>query len=95
MILDPAGREYYTLEITTTPTVSSWDASFDNGATWSTFVVVGTDGYFRWLVAGPAATSNPGGTIVLPLGPTVPKIRATSNPEVIIRDNVPTISVRS
>lgn len=89
MRLSPAAREFYVLEITTTPGVASWDASFDGGTTWATFTVVGTDGYFRWLVAGPSSTSNPGGTIVLPLGRTVPRIRATDNPEVVIRRGPP------
>ena len=51
---------------------------------------VGTDGFFRWLVAGPTA---PAGTAtVLPLGSTTPLVRATANPETIIR-SAPRIDV--
>lgn len=89
MKLSPAGREWYALEVTTTPVEVSWEATFDDGTTWEAFTPVGSDGYFRWLVAGPDATSNPAGTIELPLGRTIPRIRTTDNPEVIIRDAPP------
>ena len=95
MRLHPTAVEWYPLEITTDPAVSAWEASFDNGATWVASTTVGTDGYSRWLVAGPDATS-PGTAIVLPLGRTSPRIRATDSPEVIVRtsvDGVPTIDV--
>lgn len=95
MRLSPSGREWYTLEISTTPAVTGWDASFDGGATWVASTAVGSDGYYRWLVAGPSATDNPAGTTVLPLNRTQPKIRASANPELIIRGSlVPYIEVR-
>jgi hypothetical protein len=91
MHLRPDAREWYALEITTTPAVTAWEASFDNGTTWAASTAVGTDGFSRWLVAGPNA--DPTGAKVLPLGRTVPLVRATQNPEVIVRD-APRIDVR-
>jgi hypothetical protein len=82
--LASAGIEWYTLEITTTPAVASWQASFDSGTTWKDSTQVGTDGFFRWLVAGPAATGI-GTAAVLQAGSTTPLVRATSAPEVIVR----------
>ena len=52
MYLHPLGRDWYDLEITTTPAATSVDASFDSGKTW----VAGESvtGGFRWMVAGPS-----------------------------------------
>lgn len=53
-------RDYYVVEITATPPVSgTWQASFDDGATW----VDGSstpDGW-AWLVAGPDFADDPDG----------------------------------
>ena len=87
MHLRPDAREWYALEITTTPTVTAWQASFDGGTTWASSTAVGTDGYSRWLVAGPNA--DPTGATVLALGRTVPLVRATENPEVVVRKAPP------
>jgi hypothetical protein len=89
--LAPTAREWYALEITTTPAVTAWECSFDDGDTWVASTTVGSDGYFRWLVAGPTAT--PGTATVLPLGRTQPVIRATENPEIIVRRKPPQIDV--
>ena len=89
MNLDRAGREYYALEIVTDPPVASWEATFDAGLTWDAGTT--TTGVTRWLVAGPDATLG-SAVAMLALGATKPKIRATSNPEVIVRD-APTIYV--
>lgn len=91
MNLRPDAREWYTLEITTTPTVTTWEASFDGGDTYVASTTVGADGYFRWLVAGPDA--DPGTAEVLPLAVTVPLVRSTENPELIVR-SAPKIVVR-
>ena len=91
MKLNPRAREWYALEITTSPAVTSWDASFDGGTTWQSSTAVGTDGYFRWLVAGPQA--DPTGATVLKAGRTLPEVRATENPEIVVRD-APPIDVR-
>lgn len=92
MKLNPTAKEWYALEITTTPAVAGWSASFDGGTTYLASTTVGTDGYFRWLVAGPDA--DPSGATVLPLGRTHPLIRATDNPEVIVRrTSIPPIDV--
>lgn len=91
MKLDRAAREWYTLEITTTPAVASWECSFNGGTSYVASTTVGSDGFFRWLVAGPDAT--PGTATVLPLGRTHPVIRATDNPEIIVRRKPPEIDV--
>ena len=90
MKLPSAGVEYYALEITTTPAVAGWEASFDDGTSWKPSTTVGTDGFYRWLVAGPRATA--GSATVLPLGRTTPLVRATGSPEVILR-SAPEIDV--
>ena len=64
MILDRAAREYYALEISTTPDVAAWEASFDDGTTWVPSTTVGTDGYYRWLVAGPDVAPGEGATVL-------------------------------
>jgi hypothetical protein len=92
MILKRAGREYYSLELTTTPAVSGWDASFDAGTTWQTGIPATVDGAAcqQWLLAGPDAAL---GTAVKQLTDSVtPLLRATSSPEIIIRD-APKIAV--
>ena len=89
MILKRAGREYYTLEITTSPAVAGWDASFDAGVTWQAGTPATVDGAacHQWLLAGPDATL---GTAVKQLtGPVAPWLRATSSPEIIVRDAPP------
>lgn len=90
MILDRHAREFYTLAITTTPAVSSWDASFDGGTSWVTGSAGTVDGVpvVQWLLAGPAAPAGaPAGTTV---AATVnPLIRATAAPETVVRKAPP------
>ena len=83
MILDRAAREYYALEISTTPDVAAWEASFDDGTTWVPSTTVGTDGFYRWLVAGPDVAPGEGATILA--ASVVPIVRATDSPEIIPR----------
>lgn len=79
-----AGREYMTATITDAPT-QVIEASFDGGVTWSTTCERVDTVRVRFLAAGPNATSNPGGTVVLPAGRTVVYLRDTDNPELVIR----------
>lgn len=102
MNLRSEAREFYTIQITTDPQVTAWQASFDSKATWFDGELVdGTTDVFRWLVRGPdfdatgqvVATSAP-----LVAGTVKPIIRASDDPEVIWRssaDKVPTISVKA
>lgn len=87
MILNPNAREFYSLEITTSPAVSGgWEASFDEGATWDAGTTATVDGVAvtRWLVAGALATV---GTAVAVITDNVtPLIRATESPEIVVRD---------
>lgn len=82
MNLRKDGREWYALEIETSPPVAAWEASFDNGATWLASTTVGTDGWSRWLVAGPNV--DPTGATVLSAN-CKPVVRAIDNPEIIPR----------
>lgn len=92
MRLDRNAREFYTLTIATTPAVTSWDASFDNGATWTTGTPVpGQADTFRWLIAGPAATIGSAVAVITGWS-IVPKVRATANPELVVR-SAPRITV--
>jgi hypothetical protein len=84
MLLPAAGREYATWTLTDPPDGIGLEVSFDAGATWAGMEVVGAT--HRVLLAGPSATSNPVGTVVLALGRHFARIRAVDNPEVIIRD---------
>ena len=83
MILDRAAREFYALEISTTPDVAAWEASFDDGTTWVPSTTVGTDGYYRWLVAGPDVAPGEGATVLA--ASVVPIVRAIDSPEIIPR----------
>lgn len=49
-------------------------------------VLAGTAGIARFLVAGPDATGNPPGTIVLTAGAHEPRVRFSDSPELIVRD---------
>lgn len=93
MELSRHGRELYKLEITTTPVVASWEASFDGGETW----VAGTAATLesgtpvvQWLVAGPLAAL--GAAVAVIASDLIPKVRALSNPEIVVR-NAPAITL--
>lgn len=95
MNLNRFGREFYVQEITTAPEVTSWDASFDDGETWTTGEAVdGETDQWRWLVRGPdfdedahppadSALVDPTGELLEPL------LRATDNPEVVVTRGTP------
>lgn len=91
MQLEPAGREFYNLEITASPAVSGgWEASFDGGTTWvagTAGTVNGTDVY-QWLLAG--ASADVGTAVATISASVVPLIRATESPELVVR-SAPTI----
>lgn len=89
MRIDPAGREYATWTITATTSPTSVDLSVDAGTTWTPLAQVGTTAQWHTLVAGPSATSNPAGTVVLPTGRTQTKVRVNGAPELVIRDTDP------
>lgn len=95
MRVDPADREYATLDVTldTDPT-GSIEMLIDDTWTTMTWVaasVTNTDGTFsrsaRLLVAGPDVdpASNPAGTVVLALGSHPTKWRLTDDPELLAR----------
>lgn len=89
MKIDPAGREYATWTITGDLSgITGWDVSTD-GTTWTPLSQVGTTSSWRALVAGPSATSNPAGTLVLPPGRSLTRLRATGTPEMIYRNTGP------
>ena len=85
MQIKPTGREYATWTITTSDPVTDLEVTFDDGTTWAAMTAVDTT-TFRVLVAGPDATTNPAGTVILALGRHFAQIRAVDSPEVIIRD---------
>ena len=66
MRLAYTGREYIRFEIEDGPT-ETISVTFDAGATWHTAERV-SEGEVRLLVAGPGATGNPVGTVVLATG---------------------------
>jgi len=90
MQIDIAGREYGTWTVADpTGSITGVDLSIDGGVTWTALAQVGVTTSWRGLIAGPSATSNPGGTVVVPSGRTKTKIRATGLPEIIIRPTGP------
>ena len=89
MELNRQAREFYELQITTSPPVASWEASFDGGLTWEVGEPLGGD-TFRWKLAGPAIAI--GDAVATIDTVCVPQVRASSNAEVIIRE-APSIQV--
>jgi hypothetical protein len=85
MRLPSAGREYATWTVTSSEEGIALEATFDDGTTWHPLETIDAT-TFRALIAGPDATTNPPGTIVLTLGRHFGQIRATDTPEIIIRD---------
>jgi hypothetical protein len=85
MQLPRKGREFYRLIIVTDPPITTWEASFDSEGTWATGEAI-AGGVTRWLVRGPnfdnSGTQPASQAVVSDMHP---KIRAVSNPEVIIR----------
>lgn len=85
LTLPAAGREYATWAVAGADIAVALEVSFDAGVTWTATDRVDA-GTARILVAGPTATGNPVGTVVLPVGRHLARIRATDTPEVAIRD---------
>lgn len=81
MRLHHDAREYYRLEIITDPVVAAWEASFDDGDSWHASTSI--DGLPAWLVAGPDAEQ--GTAVAVITSRALPLIRATDNPEIIVR----------
>ncbi len=84
MDLDAAGREYVKWPYVADSAIASADVMFDDSDVWHALVVTSTT-ILTALVAGPEATSNPGGTIVLGFGTHSAQIRFNDSPEVVIR----------
>lgn len=92
MKLSVESRQYYRLTVTTTPAVTApWEASFDNGTTWT----AGTDegsGVWSWLLATGStldSANNPAGTITVATAAgqvTRPLLRCDNGSESIVAD---------
>lgn len=82
MDLDRRSREYAHWPIDDSPEGAVLEVSFDT-TTWHPLAV--DAGFASALVAGPDATGNPAGTVVLPVGRSTVTIRATTVPEVPYR----------
>ncbi len=84
MKLHRSGREYFTFPVVAdVDPVPAISLSADNGLTWHPTEAV--TGGIRILIAGPDATGNPDGTLVLPSGVAELIARAVDSPEVVIR----------
>lgn len=83
MKISPLGCEYYSLAITSEPAIpaASWELSLD-GANWVAATVV--DGYPSWLIAGKDYPQQTGFDFRVSTAVT-PLVRATSNPETVVR----------
>ncbi len=84
MNLPAEGREYVSWPYASTVTVTSADVRFDNEGSWFPLTITSAT-VLNALVAGPLATSNPGGTIVLGYGTHSAQIRFNDTPEIVIR----------
>lgn len=90
MNLSRYGVEYYDPDPQTTPALTGWQASFDNGETWVDSTEHPDTERPVWLVAGAEATT-PGDAIVL-TATVKPHLLALDDPETIVRTG-PTINV--
>lgn len=85
MKLNRAERDYYVVTITTTPELDgTWEASFDDGATWIAGTNTSGDDW-AWLVAGPDFDDDPDGlnpadTQATIAEATVPLLRVADDP---------------
>lgn len=82
MDLPREGREYARDTVTGAPVDAAFEVRFDDG-TWQPMERDGDT--IRVLLAGPDATDNPTGTIVLSLGGHVAYVRCPDNPEIVER----------
>lgn len=88
MRLPREGREYITWATTGLPAGAAVQVRFLPDTTW--YPTEPVTGGVRALVAGPAATGNPSGTIALTAtGRHIPDLRVVDNPEVVIRAGGP------
>lgn len=81
--LPSAGREYLTFAFDGLPAdpAPNVEVQFPPATSWHALTMTGTAGTI--LVAGPTADAT--GAVVLPLGRTLPVVRVTDNPEIIMR----------
>lgn len=89
MNLPRQARKWYSLAISTTPEITSWDASFDGGETWvaGESATVDEVDVTRWLVAGDLAPTDDEQEVAATLTRTVhPRVRGISAPEIEIED---------
>lgn len=84
MKLHTSGREYVKYTVNA-PAGAALSISFDDGAVWYPMERP-SETTARIMVAGPVATGNPEGTVVLPRGGSSAIIRLTDSPEVVVRD---------
>ena len=81
-------RKFLQLLLTTTPAVTTWEASFDSGVTWLTGTPVGGQANtYRWLVAGSGVTIG-SAVVQLGVGSYIVHIRAVDAPELEVREAV-------
>jgi hypothetical protein len=86
MLLSPSGAEDYDLTIKTTPQLTAWEASFDDGATWhaaSTDVADNT--HYYWNVKGPLCTDVGAAAAFLVAIGIQPLVRSIQAPHVYVR----------
>lgn len=78
-----AAREYLTFAFDGLPDdpAPNVEVQFPPATSWHALTMTGAAGSI--LVAGPTADAT--GAVVLPLGRTLPVVRVTDNPEVVIR----------
>lgn len=83
MELNRLEAKLYSTDIVTEPMLEAWEASFDDGVTWSPGEAA--DGGFRWLVAGADAEPEDQADAVAVIDRyTVPLLRDIDNPETVI-----------
>jgi len=85
--LSSLGREFYTVEISTTPELANWEISFDQGDSWHDMDYDNAANTATILVSGPKflAPAGDNNQYVRLTSSVVPYIRSIDNPEVIVR----------
>lgn len=84
MILAKAGREFWTVNVDTTPDPAGVEAQFEPDGPWAAGQRVEGDTW-RWLVRGPDAVDDPDRPSSLVPATTVPRLRIVDEPEIVIR----------
>lgn len=84
MLLPPDAREFWTVNVDTTPDAAGVDAQFEPDGPWVPGQRMDGD-QWRWLVRGPETVDDPNRPATVVPATIVPRIRIVDEPEIITR----------